>query len=655
MFFVLLSLIVFAEAAFKVVPHANVTAFRRVGSLTDGAGHAHMHVSFNVTDDVRVAEDVLTSCQFAANNGTEFLWRPYLAELSPIVRGWGSFGGAITELCNDDGVLGRREKRQAAVLLGATVVSAVGIGAWSLHETRVLSDRVNGIDGAVNHMLVSAKSSLAAEKGLAEDVTSLRAGLSNLTNVVGGLADFEMEYGAACSIKHRLATRLVALKGLLRHHLPAELLEDEDLRKAFRALQRRVEAAGFRLVVSNPLQLLSQQVSFSIKEGIIDVWIHLPVLPKDQPPALLFQHLPLPVERGGAVDIISGEEAFLAYFKEANDFVSLTAADLEACYVSGLDFSCAAAFPRIRGGSKACLPALYEQRLDDAADTCVVTPLRQEEAVFRLNATAFVLATREPRQVDIRCGLDPKEQAAEVRGVALLEMEDGCVATTSSIRFTARRPHLPEDLHVTIQGPSLKVFNATVTSASHFRPTIAVTNHTASVESELAAAQQELAEGEQAETEAGEESATSWLPSWQAWGSWAATGLTFLGFLGVFLCLGKSQAGCVLRHLCARHAGAAAAAQAADAVARLVDPAPPAAARAEPCAARAALATPAAAAPVSVTVNTSSRADLVRPEECVRASPSREDSAHARACSAANPADTVLDGLHPEAVVFRLI
>ena len=431
--------------------------------------------------------------------------------------------------------------------------------------------------------------------------------------------------------------------------------EDEDLRKAFRALQRRVEAAGFRLVVSNPLQLLSQQVSFSIKEGIIDVWIHLPVLPSDQPPALLFQHLPLPVERGGAVDIISGEEAFLAYFKEANDFVSLSAADLEACYSSDLDFSCAAAFPRIRGGSKACLPALYEQRLDDAAVTCVVKPLRQDEAVFRLNATAFVLATREPRQVDVRCGQDPKEQATEVHGVGLLDLDDGCVATTSSIRFTARQPHLPEDLHVTIQGPSLTLFNATVTSAPNFRPTIAVMNHTAAVESELATAQQELAEGEQAETEAGEESASSWFPSWPAWGTWTATGLSFVALVGVFLCLGKSQAGCVLRHLCARHAGAAAAAQAADAVARLVDPALPAAACAEPCAARAAPATPAAVAPVSVTVNTSSRADSVRPEECVRASPSRENPARARACSAANPADTVLDGLHPDAVVFRLI
>ena len=143
------------------------------------------------------------------------------------------------------------------------------------------------------------------------------------------------------------------------------------------------------------------------------MWIHLPVLPRDQPPALLYQHLPLPRWSATARwPWSAGEEQFLAVFKEANNFVPLSTSDISAVLLVRTWTS--AARPRFPGsgeGSTACLPALFEERLDAAADTCSVTPLRQEEAVFRLNSTAFVIATRKPRRVDVRCGDDPKEKA----------------------------------------------------------------------------------------------------------------------------------------------------------------------------------------------------------------------------------------------------
>ena len=656
--FSFLAIVGTVNAAYRVVSDANISAFRRVGYLTDGAGHAHLHVAFNVSDEVRVAKDLLTSVEFAAGNSSQFLWQPFLTRLRPIVKDWVSFEKTVSALCDKqpaaDG-LGRRDKRQAVILGAAAIVSAVGFGAWSIRETKVLADRMSGLDKSVNHLFASVTSSLRVEKDLKADIDHLHASLVNVSNVVGGLANFELEYGAADSIAHRLATRLPALRGLLRHHLPAELLEDEELVSGFERLRRRVEAAGYRLVIDNLLQLLSQQVSFTATEGVVDMWIHLPVLPRDQPPALLFQHLPLPVRRGSEVALVSGEEQFLAVFKEANNFVPLSTSDIAACYSSNLDFSCAASFPRIRGGSTACLPALYdEERLDAAAASCKVEPLRQDEAVFRLNATAFVIATRKPRQVDVRCGDDPEEKAASVHGVALVALDDGCVATTEGILFTARTTHLPEDLHVTIQGPSLSKFNATVIAGSNFRPTIApLMNNTGEEQADLDAARRELSEGEKAEAEAEAEAASSWLPSWPRWGTWAGSGLSFLGALGLFICLGKSPVGGLLRRLCARHAGAALAAQAADAVIHAAAPPSPPVQRAQQSLTRALAPAPPAVTPVCVTVNNSS--ESFSAPACVRASPSRENSASPRARSGSSSVAAAPVELHPDSVVFRLI
>ena len=653
MFFRLLflSTVFGAFSAFQVLQDANITAFRRVGTLTDGAGHAHLIVRFNVTDEVCVAKDLLTGCQFAAKNGSEILWRPFLTRLRPQVKDWVSFEREVAALSRrppTDTESGRRTKRNP-VLLGAVVISAVGIGAFSLYETKKLSDRVNGVDKSLNHMFASLDSSLAAEESMALDIKNLRSGLQNATNIISGVAAFELEYGAADEILHRLGTRLTALRGLLHHHLPVELLEDKGLQRGFERLQRRVEAAGFRLVIDNVLQLFSQETSFSVTEGVVDLMIHLPVLPGGHPPAQLYQHLPLPVRHGSEVQLVAGKADFLAVFKDEGTYIELSAADLTACYVSDMDFRCPVSFPRTRGGGAACLPALFEQRLEVAADTCLVTPLHNNIEVFRLNSTAFVLASKKEVQVDVRCGKDPKEEAKKVQGVAIIALEDGCVATTDEVVFTARRAHLPEDLHTVVSNPSLAMFNATVTAGSNFRAaTFPDVNTTGSELAELAVAREELDASEKAEADVAAAN-SSWWSWWPTWASWGLSGLLLVAVFGCALTLrADSPVGMLFRHICARHAGAAFAAHAADAVTRFgAPPSSPGAGRAassvvEPAA-------PAApVTPVCVTVNTSECGHYVSD---ARALPAPVGGGRGRSVSAPRGAATA----SPEnPVVFRL-
>ena len=582
-------------AAFRAVPHANVSAFRRVGSLLDGAVHAHLAISFNVTDEVRVAEDLLRASEFASANSSALLWVPFLARLKPEVKDWQDFADMVERLSKKPNSPDARPKRQA--LAAAAVVGAAGVGAWSIYETTQLSKRVDAVDGKVDHLCSAVKSAVDTEKHTLGAISSIRAALANVSNDLTGLEKFTMAYEDADLVLNRLIRRKTGLKALLQQSLSPELLEDRELEKALATLRRRVMGAGFELASDNLLQLFSQQVSFIVEYGMIKMMLHLPARPAEARSAALYQHLPLPIELNNSMAVVTGRASFLAVFEDDHSFAEVSDADLSSCYRQEQDFFCAAAFPRHRGGMHACLTALFTELVDRATQVCDVVPLEQDLAVFRLNSTAFVLASSTEHELDVRCGFGAKESVIKASGVSVISLESGCTATSEAIVFEARVAHMPEDLHVVIQGPSLKYVNDSISAALDFRVTNVSVSEAKAAEAGLVHAEAEL---EAAEDTVGLGEATSW----PGWVPSLVSGSLPVALVIVGLVCASARVRHALRCLCPHHGGVAAATQAADAVARCVTSSGlDGAARAPAAVAAAGPSFPAPAPPVCVTVN----------------------------------------------------
>ena len=129
---------------------------------------------------------------------------------------------------------------------------------------------------------------------------------------------------------------------------------------------------------------------------------------------------------------------------------------------------------------------------DRARQLCETRPIKEDEKIFRINSTAFMLWTKNPQTINVACGKDDLI-AEQVQGLALINLRAGCQAETDSVAFTAQKGRLPDDLHLVVAAPSLTpIRNATETL---FREQEATSD--GSLEKEQTALEEELNEAEE--------------------------------------------------------------------------------------------------------------------------------------------------------------
>ena len=111
----------------------------------------------------------------------------------------------------------------------------------------------------------------------------------------------------------------------------------------------------------------------------------------------------------------------------------------------------------------------------------------EDEKIFRINSTAFMLWTKNSQTITVACGKDDLI-AEQVQGLVLVNLRAGCQAETDSVAFVAQKGRLPDDLHLVVAAPSLiPLENATETI---FRGNVATSD--GSLESEQTALEEEF-------------------------------------------------------------------------------------------------------------------------------------------------------------------
>ena len=444
-----------------ITSDANVAAFRRVGNLVAGATHAHLSFSFSLSEEERVCQQLLNDTETVASNFSMPMWMPLWSDVQHLAAEWRHLTDSM-EASSSLG-LGHRHPRQALVA-GAAIGAA---SMWAAYETYTLHQRMTAAEQQVMHLYQAVESSVKLERKVVACVGTLRKAVRSLSNDVISGERFVVEYSAANELRHRLKDRLAGLKALIhQQRLVPELLESSQLEKAFETLRRRAEAAGYEFAVNNILELLGSDVTVILDGDSVVMIVHLLAYPTSVSTAMLFQHLPLPVSGNSSSVLISGEASFLGVFDDGGTFAELATADLEACHRRGQDFYCGAAFPRYRGGESSCLAALYTHNLEVAQRTCSASRLKQETSVYRLNATAFVVAVKNGTlEGAVTCS--PSEEPTRVRlsGTVIVALGEGCRLRAGDVEFAALTKHLPEDLFVVVEGPSVGDFENVMTWA----------------------------------------------------------------------------------------------------------------------------------------------------------------------------------------------
>ena len=446
-------LAVCGHGQYQLTLEPHITAFRRVGSLTDGVAHAHIALQFDLQAEQQVVQDLSDDLAKISRNSSVPMWAPVVHEVTPLLRDWRNFR---EELRGTPASSPPRHRRQVliGIALGTVVAASAGAGLFALEETHKLQARMDGKDAQVAHMLAAANSSLRVEHQLIADVSNLKRAVMNIQNSVGDLENAVLISESVHSLAYRVKHRLQGFKGVWNHRLHSDLLSSDQLHHVFDLMVRRAAKLGYELVMEGAHQLHRVELSYTLEGNKLVIFLHVPVTSSKRDNRLaLYQHVELPVRFNSTYALINGPTSLLAVDTLKQGFVELSANDLQGCHQDGMDFSCSTSFPRTRGGRTSCLSALYLNNHDSAKEWCSINRINQRSAVFRVNQTAFVMIAQDKITLNIECDGEDM-QALQVEGLALLQLASHCAAVADDFVFAAAERSLPGDLHITIAAPA---------------------------------------------------------------------------------------------------------------------------------------------------------------------------------------------------------
>jgi hypothetical protein len=438
-----------ATALVKVTSEPSVAAFRRVGSFQDHVVHAHLVLEFDVPRERAQPSILYGSVQTLADNSSKIMWASLLHRIDPLIYEWKQLDTLL-------GAASPRPKRQ--VLLAVGVVASAGLGAWALAETYAVKSRVDALEDSNRHLIHSVSDVLHEERRMSSNMRIIKGAVTSNSLAIMSWETFDIASRAASESICRLERRAEGFRALLSHRFSPHLVEPVRLQAMYRGFIAKIHAQGYKCLIQSVDQLFHEDTSFVREGDKLYVIIKVPVVQADMDaaePWHLYEHLPLPVQHKGAIHLVQAHGTFLAVDMDRSAFVDLEQSQLHSCSRSGHDFRCSTGFPRLRGGENGCLTALFLEHRSAAAELCKTVQLKEKNAVFRVNATSFLLWAQEERAVLVSNA--ETSETVTVTGLVLIELEAGCTAVTDEFKFTAQAANMPEVMHVVVQVPSLNL------------------------------------------------------------------------------------------------------------------------------------------------------------------------------------------------------
>ena len=194
------------EGNFSVQVNPRITAFRSVGVVVDGVAHAHLAMTFNLTQEHAVVYELKEEIQAVTRNTSTKLWAPTLHRIAPLEENWQDLLVLLHSKT-------RRERRQAVLAglaAGAVIVSA-GLGVWDAHETKILSERLSKTDADLDNLFKVVHTSVKLERKIISQVSVLKRSMSEIGNELEDLEQFMLVSDAAHALFHGSSVESAAL------------------------------------------------------------------------------------------------------------------------------------------------------------------------------------------------------------------------------------------------------------------------------------------------------------------------------------------------------------------------------------------------------------------------------------------------------------
>jgi Baculovirus F protein len=238
------------------------------------------------------------------------------------------------------------------------------------------------------------------------------------------------------------------VRALERGHLSPHLLEDQQARTAYSAVQQQAQQLGGRLLTNHHTDLFQLPASFSVTNGDqYTAIVHVPVITETFD-LLHFRSLPIRITNDTRTITIevAPEKRLLAYNDKVHQELDDT--DLQSCWKRERDHICADMAANQLQLRRTCLGALYAGEPGPIRQKCPLRNGTTDWAAEVINNNQVIVYTDSERRVQIQCA-NGSRSSLLFQGAKVIDLPGGCLLTSDAISIRTRTDVLLPPVMVT--------------------------------------------------------------------------------------------------------------------------------------------------------------------------------------------------------------
>lgn len=426
------------------------TRFRTIGPGTNVESYSHLHIQLNI-------DGVLRNRQRARHHLTHDLprWIKKHSDKNLHSDAVAEMTQNLLDIFNLDNhkeqalatLIGHTEdeRTRRGLLAGALGLLGIGLSAWNTAELEQLKNRLHAqddINQEVVHSLEETRHRIHANEAAISEMQDkvsqslkllfLRSTYHFNLERIKEKAEVEVQKQS-----HALGDTHAAVVAVLSGRFPPTLIPPHELKRGFEELRRKTEKRGYRLLDDRVAGLFLAEVSSLIKEGKLEIFIHVAAAPV-RPQMTLYKYIPTSSLVNGKQVAVTSTTSYVLASDDLHETRELTDEEFARCRVNNGFFRCLEEVSTTDGTG--CLTSLLRNDAKAAGRDCTTvfrTPPREE--VTRGEGNTFHVFSPEGGRASLTCPSSPRILKKLIPGDNKIIVEEDCTLTTGRKKITMPR------------------------------------------------------------------------------------------------------------------------------------------------------------------------------------------------------------------------
>ena len=429
--------------------------FRRIGSLATGLQYGHLHTTINLTRIQEMHLNSKNAVAYAFEKISFIHGQDVRQKIQPFMNALHqSFGQSDRSLdivlsIFDDGL---RHKRQ--VLEFASLFSA-GLSIYNRLELNQLSNRVSKIEEemdqfvefieeentVINELTKAIKLFNTTLHKISNDLSEMSAAI----NVVAAYSQLHTKIEIHAREMDRWAESMI---NLLQGRLSPFLVDPKKIMGSLQGMSNKAQKEGLHLLSNEASSIFNTDMSYLVKNHIVEIFIHLPLIEENPIPLYEFLNIPIILENvspQSPLIFISAENGknLLAVAEDSRNGIELNTVTLQGCSQTknhlGVIYLCHNMGLTSKDVTNTCLGTLFTGHFDQniLVSRCNLFLRTIDEFAVQVTNDKFLFFSTFETKLKIKCfqGKSYNESHSLIKGFKEIKLQPKCIATTNNFIF----------------------------------------------------------------------------------------------------------------------------------------------------------------------------------------------------------------------------